>query len=149
MSMTLQNLQEHWWCLTDDNGLDIPLTRVDQSNVLGEYPIHIAAWKGAAEDIKWLLENGADINQKGDYGMTPLHYAYMSGKRENIEILIAAGADQNIRCDRGLLPAQGRTRSNHVASSPFFGQLRIPGRAIAEHGIEDDEQLPGDGDQQV
>ena len=92
----------------DEDGLDIPLSDVNQVNVLGESPIHIAAWKGDPEDILWLLDNGAEINQRGEFGMTPLHYAYMSGKTENISILLDAGADPNLRCDRGLLPSEGR-----------------------------------------
>ena len=91
----------------DDDCLDIPLTEVNQLNVLGEAPIHIAAWKGSTGDIEWLLENGADINQRGEREMTPLHYAYMGRIRENIEFLIRQGADTNLRCDYGLLANEG------------------------------------------
>lgn len=108
MSLVLKKLQEHWWCLLDDDGKDIPLREVNQVNALGESPIHIAAWKGDVNDILWLLSNGADINQRGEFGMTPLHYAYMGGMKANIAALINAGADQNIRCDDGLLPHEGR-----------------------------------------
>jgi len=108
MSLVLDNLRQYWWCLMDEDGGDIPLTDVNQVNVFGESPIHIAAWKGSLEDIQWLLNNGADINQRGEFEMTPLHYAYMGGKRENIEILLKAGADPNLRCDQGMLPSDGR-----------------------------------------
>jgi len=104
----LKNLQQYWWSATDDLGDPIPLTEVNQLNLLGEAPIHIAAWKGSAEDIHWLLVHGANIHQRGDFEMTPLHYAYMGGKPENIEALLAAGADSTLRCDRGLLPNEGR-----------------------------------------
>lgn len=108
----LEKLEEHWWCEVDEDGIDIPLTDVNQLNVLGESPIHIAAWKGAPEDIQWLLDNGADINQRGDFGMTPLHYAYMGGNIENIEVLLQAGADQTIRCEYGLLAHERRPNFN-------------------------------------
>jgi ankyrin repeat protein len=108
MPLVLEKLRQYWWCLTDDNGLDIPLSDVNQVNVFGESPIHIAAWKGDAEDIQWLLNNGADANQRGEFGMTPLHYAYMGGNRENVDILLKGGADPNLRCDYGLLPHEGR-----------------------------------------
>jgi ankyrin repeat protein len=104
MSMVLERLREYWWCLTDDNCLDIPLTEVNQLNILGEQPVHIAAWRSAPRDLQWLIDNGADINSIGDLGMTPLHYAYMGHKPENVKLLLYAGADPNIRCDRGLLP---------------------------------------------
>ncbi|WP_082542008.1 MULTISPECIES: ankyrin repeat domain-containing protein [unclassified Rhizobacter] len=108
MSIVLERLRQHWWALTDDDGLDIPLTTVNQVNILGERPIHIAAWKGEVADIQWLLENGADINARGEYGMTPLHYAYMGGRQENVSALLSAGVDKNLRCDRGLLASDGR-----------------------------------------
>ncbi|MRD46060.1 ankyrin repeat domain-containing protein [Caenimonas koreensis] len=108
MLEVLERLREYWWCQTDEMGYDIPLTDVNQLNALGEAPIHIAARSGSAEDIRSLLENGADISRRGDFEMTPLHYAYMGGKRENIEALLAAGADPTLRCDRGFLPHEGR-----------------------------------------
>src|SRR5680860_1160374 len=40
-----------------------------------------------------------------------------------------------------------RTRSNHVPSSSFFDQFRVPGGAIAEHGVEDGEEFSGDRDE--
>jgi ankyrin repeat protein len=105
---TLLRLREHWWCALDDRGYDIPLEAVNQLNAIGEAPIHIAAWRGSPEDLKWLIENGADVAQRGDFEMTPLHYAYMGGKRENINALLAFGADPEARCDRGLRPTDGR-----------------------------------------
>lgn len=107
MSLVLEKLRQFWFSELDENGLDIPLTGVNQLNVFGEAPIHVAAWKGQPRDLKWLLENGADVNQKGEYGMTPLHYAYMGGKGENVQFLLNAGADPSMRCEAGLLPDQG------------------------------------------
>src|SRR5689334_8080621 len=104
----LERLRVHWWCLTDDLGRDIPLTEINQLNALGEGPIHIAAWKGTVEDVRSLLENGADANQRGEFGMTPLHYADMARSREKIECLLKGGADPTLRCDRGLLPRNAR-----------------------------------------
>jgi ankyrin repeat protein len=104
----LLRLRVHWWCATDDHDTDIPLRDVHQLNMLGEAPIHIAAWKGTSEDLQWLIEHGADIQQRGEFEMTPLHYAFMGGHRRNIEVLLQAGADPEARCDRGLRPADGR-----------------------------------------
>jgi ankyrin repeat protein len=107
----LEDLQQFWLGLVDDDGIDIPLTRIDQLNALGEGPIHVAAWKAPPEHLAWLIENGANINQRGEYGMTPLHYAYMGARQENIAFLLRAGADSTLRCDRGLLPSEGRSDS--------------------------------------
>ncbi|WP_457390499.1 ankyrin repeat domain-containing protein [Roseateles sp. P5_E1] len=111
MLSVLEGLQQFWLGLVDENGLDIPLTKIDQLNAFGEGPIHIAAWKGSSKQLIWLIENGANINQRGEFGMTPLHYAYMGERRENIDVLIRAGADSTMRCDRGLLPPEGRPES--------------------------------------
>jgi uncharacterized protein len=104
MSLVLKKLEQFWWHITDDNCIDVPLTTVSQENMLGEKPIHIAAWRGDEDDLSWLIENGADVNSVGDLGMTPLHYAYLGRKPANVAILLHAGADPSRRCDRGLLP---------------------------------------------
>ncbi|MNY07373.1 Ankyrin repeats (3 copies) [compost metagenome] len=102
--LVFDKLRQYWWASVDDEGYDIPLTQVDQMNAIGERPIHIAAWKGDVEDVVWLLQNGADVNQRGDFLMTPLHYAYMGKKNENVKVLLKFGADELARCDRGLFP---------------------------------------------
>lgn len=108
MPSVFDRLQRYWWSSVDAEGLDIPLTAVNQTNALGECPIHVAAWKGEPEDIAWLLDHGAEINQAGDFEMTPLHYAHMGGKPDNVSILIERGANRFARCERGMLPDQGR-----------------------------------------
>jgi uncharacterized protein len=102
--MIFDRLEPYWWNLTDDNCIDIPLTEVNQVNMLGENPIHIASWRGSPEDVQWLIDNGANLNAVGDLGMTPLHYAYMGGRKDNVNVLLSAGADPNIRCDKGFRP---------------------------------------------
>lgn len=104
MLTTLKKLERYWWPLTDDDGLEIPLTKITQKNVFGEMPIHIAAWKGDPEDITFLVGCGANIEEIGEYGMTPLHYAYMGKSKVNVEVLIALGANQFARCEMGLMP---------------------------------------------
>ncbi|QIL80983.1 hypothetical protein G7047_14575 [Diaphorobacter sp. HDW4A] len=104
MLTKLKKLEQYWWPLTDDNGLDIPLTEITQKNVFGEMPIHIAAWKGTPEDITSLISGGANIEEIGEYGMTPLHYAYMGKKTANVELLIELGANRLAKCEMGLMP---------------------------------------------
>ena len=105
----LASLEPHWLCVVDERGHDVPLRLIDQLNSIGESPIHIAAWKGTAADLRWLLENGADLEQRGKQEMTPLHYAYVGGKQENIAALLVAGANRTAKSEMGLLPAGGAT----------------------------------------
>ena len=125
MPSVFDKLQRYWWSSVDAEGLDIPLTAVNQTNALGECPIHVAAWKGEPEDIAWLLAHGAEINQAGDFEMTPLHYAHMGGKPDNVSILIERGANRFARCDRGMLPNQGRGSGSGV-QRPVVDPDKLP-----------------------
>jgi ankyrin repeat protein len=58
----------------------------------------MAAGKGDAGKVKWLLENGADVNVKDESGFTPLTLAISSDGGKNgvlrtVAILLDAGAD--------------------------------------------------------
>ena len=44
---------------------------VDEKN--GNYPLHIAAQNGHINLVKWLVQNGADINAQNGTGTTALH----------------------------------------------------------------------------
>ena len=41
----------------------------------GEYPLHIAVKTNNEDVVKWLIENGANINQTNDWGSTPTQCA--------------------------------------------------------------------------
>lgn len=58
-------------------------------------PIHVAAEAPSVEAVRWLLENGADVNSLGDYHLTPLHSA---ASAEVVELLLKKKADTTIRC---------------------------------------------------
>lgn len=45
------------------------------------------------EVLKWLIEQGHDINAKDEFGRTPLILAAMDGATECVRVLIEAGAD--------------------------------------------------------
>ena len=42
MSLVLERLSHFWRCDMDDDCLDFPLTEVNQVNIYGDSPIHIA-----------------------------------------------------------------------------------------------------------
>ncbi len=123
MPSVFESLQPYWWCSVDEAGRDIPLTAVDQENALGERPIHIAAWEGEPQDIAWLLDEGAQINQRGEFGMTPLHYAWMGGKPDSVAQLLGRGANRLARCDCGLMAHEGR---GHGAPPPIAARGELP-----------------------
>ncbi len=64
------------------------------TRVLGnETFLHLAAFGGRNEIIRYLLTKGADVNAKDYYGETPLHKAaHGMGNAETIRLLLNAGA---------------------------------------------------------
>ena len=54
-----------------------------------------AAYHGATELVRFLLESGADVNSRDGYGRPPLKYAVRSRKLKTVKVLIAYGADVN------------------------------------------------------
>ena len=52
-----------------------------------------ASAAGKADEVKSLLEQGAEIDVKADFDRTSLHLAAMYGRTETVMLLIAAGAD--------------------------------------------------------
>ena len=55
---------------------------------IGRSALHIAAFEGSADAVKFLVENGADINAKDDGGDTPFHYAAANGKVDLCDLLL-------------------------------------------------------------
>jgi ankyrin repeat protein len=59
-------------------------------------PLIEAAANGHMEVVKLLIENGADVNLKGEAWYGPLHAAAAKGHLEVVKILLENGADVNI-----------------------------------------------------
>ncbi len=55
--------------------------------------IHYAAGYGAIDSIKFLLDNGATVNDQTEGGMTPLHMAILGQQYNTVKFLIDAGAN--------------------------------------------------------
>lgn len=71
----------------------------------GDMPLHIAAINGNLRAIVLLLEEGADLNARGEGGMTPLHYAVQMEQVEAIKLLLEQNADHTMTDDFGDTPA--------------------------------------------
>jgi len=52
---------------------------------------------GQTENVKHLLESGADINSLSDLGLTPLQTAYIYGQNKLVSLFLEEGADSTIK----------------------------------------------------
>lgn len=77
--------------------LGIDLTDVHQKSNFGDYPVHIASVRGSIDEVKVLLDNGADINATGEHGYTALHNAVEQGHIKMVEFLLNQGIDTAIK----------------------------------------------------
>jgi ankyrin repeat protein len=82
--------------------------------------LHLAAKRGDAEAVKWLLEHGASPNElwpHWDADVTPLHLAAMEGHADVVRLLLAAGGDPSIH--------DTKHDSDAIGWAEFFGHAAI------------------------
>jgi hypothetical protein len=69
---------------------------LNDMNSLGDNALHCACVWGDLEAARLLVENGININQRGEHGSIPLRLAVDFGFREIADYLIANGADTGV-----------------------------------------------------
>lgn len=67
---------------------------INATNALGDNALHCVCVWSDLEAVKQLVENGIDINQRGEHGFTPLRIAIDFRYPRIAEYLIANGADR-------------------------------------------------------
>ncbi|OUM62732.1 hypothetical protein PIROE2DRAFT_10885 [Piromyces sp. E2] len=107
-------LEKRVLTLTDEDLLDIVKLSIRNSNTkiveclfknnvrvndlrdkYGYHPVHLAIRDKKIECVTYLLENGANVNEKTKDGLSPLQLAYDTHDRRIIETLIQHNADVN------------------------------------------------------
>jgi len=79
----------------------------------GHTPLVLAAWKGHAALVRWLLEYGADPNREDSFGVTALHKAVAFRHVEVLEALLACErTDVNARVGVPSAPPEFEAQSN-------------------------------------
>lgn len=69
-------------------------------------PLGEAAAGGAVKVIKFLIENGANPNHRGQWGRTPLYRAAFAGSSAAVQLLLESGADPEISADDHNVPKE-------------------------------------------
>ena len=68
---------------------DFPGITIDEKDFFSSAPLHIAAYKGDTETIKWLLNKGADATAKDGLDNTPVHVAASASNYAALKMLFA------------------------------------------------------------
>jgi len=69
---------------------------LNKTDKYGNYPLHLAAYKGHAEIVQFFILEGVNINVRNNFGGTALLVASCAGETEVVEVLISSGADTNL-----------------------------------------------------
>lgn len=81
---------------------------------LGEKLID-AAMSGSVDQVKALLDDGADVDSKDDFGLTPLIYAASLGYTDLVKLLIERGADVRYKDETGATALKAATSAGHTS----------------------------------
>ncbi len=99
------------WCAYygDVTAVKFVLARGASFNALGSNALNTAAFHGHWRLCQFLLENGMDVNERGETGETPLHSATTNTRHPAynavVKVLLANGADVNAKTTPGVLTA--------------------------------------------
>lgn len=82
---------------------------VDELSPDGFGALHLAAFFGRTDLVRWLIEQGASVNRVAENPsrVTPLHSAVAGRTPEILELLVESGADLNARQQGGYTPLMG------------------------------------------
>lgn len=86
-------------------------------------PLCKAVATGNIEEVKKLLNNGADVNAKSN-GLMPIHYAAKYNRVELIKILITAGSKIHDACDSGLTALRHAEKANANDAALFLKRFK-------------------------
>jgi hypothetical protein len=92
--------------------------------------LNLATRQNQVEIARILLDNGADIDARGQWGGTPLHWAAMVGGKDMVQLLLDHGADVGVKTEGfGSTPllwaAHGSAMMVRPAGADYLGVCQV------------------------
>lgn len=102
----------------------------------GKTPVHMAAWKGRLENLRYLLETmecNVDVISTGEfsYGKTPIFFALTQSREDVVEYLLERGACVKIVNNKGQSPLS--VASSHLSAAAIS---KIEARELDQNDVE-------------
>ncbi|UPA55776.1 ankyrin repeat domain-containing protein [Wolbachia pipientis] len=96
--------------------------------------LHYAAGEGCLEVVKFLIDEGINVNIINGYGSTALHNAAYRGNLEIIRVLLEKGVNPTIRNKDGKNPRDVAVlRSRHNKDKPYREIIKLLANAEEQH----------------
>lgn len=124
MKLLLERGASIEWIVTNDGNPDLN----------GRFPIHCAAFSGSQQGVKYLLDNGSDINAVNSCGVVPLHLAVGEGRTEMVQYLINLGANIHALNDRGENVLHYAANKNHLKLMDLFLNMGMDINSVDKDG---------------
>lgn len=96
--------------LTDKEDFSRSATIMNQSNVEGQTPLHLAVAGSHFDVVKLLLERGGDVNQRMDGDESVLHMTATTGSQKLTQLILTHGAEVDAVNEIGRTPLHKAAR---------------------------------------
>ena len=100
----------------------------------GTTPLHYAAARGDADQVRKLIKEGANVDARNDYAATPLSAAAEIGSAEVLELLLKAGADVESPNSEGQTALMAVARTGRVDAAKVLIKYRANPNAREQWG---------------
>jgi ankyrin repeat protein len=107
--------------------VDMPGLEVNQRGRFDNYPLNIASTRGKPDEVRALLNGGADVSAVGEMGNTALHDAISAGSMPVIKLLLDAGAPLDVRNEFGETPLEMGLASEDTEVRSLFESIAAGG----------------------
>jgi ankyrin repeat protein len=110
-------------------GLLLDRTPPGEQNAARTSLLLVAAAGGRTDNVRLLLDKGADVNARTDNGQTPLMLAAKSAKKDTVKLLLEKGADAGVRDQAGNRALEYAKSDDELMNLLFQAESKKPSPA--------------------